>query len=45
VPWEVWGIYEDRFALTSGRWRITGFTFTARHERDGRRVLTTVLPE
>ncbi|WP_237214429.1 nuclear transport factor 2 family protein [Falsiroseomonas oryziterrae] len=43
--WEVWGTYEHRFARTQDGWRITGFAFTATHERGDRRVPVTVLPE
>lgn len=43
--WEVWGTYEHRFMRGTEGWRITGFTFTATHERGDRRVATTVLPE
>lgn len=43
--WEVWGAYEHRFRRGAEGWRITGFTFTATHERGDRRVPSTVLPD
>jgi hypothetical protein len=31
--WEVWGVYEHKFARTSGQWRISGMKFVKTLER------------